>query len=146
MKKLRFTFLKLGVTAAIATGLSVASASAQPVKGTFTLAYEVLWGKAVLPPGQYVVSFDEAGRRALVSNVLTGEHRAVVMAQALDDAMKSQPTALIITKVENQRFVHSFNWREGDQRFIYRPVSKTRGTDLGSVSEAVTVPILMTQR
>ena len=146
MKKLRFSFLKVGVTAAIATGLSVGSASAQPVKGTFTLAYEVRWGNAVLPPGQYLMFFDEAGRRALVSNVRTGERRAVVMAQALDDAMRGQPTALLITEVENQRFVHSFNWREGNQRFIYRTASKTERTQHGSVREAVTVPILMTQR
>ncbi len=146
MKKPRFTFLKLGVVAAIATGLSVGSASAQPVKGTFTLANEVHWGKAVLPPGHYSITFSDAGRRALVSNVRTGEFGAVVTAQALDDAMPGQPTALLIREVENQRFVRSFNWREGNQSFIYRALTKTELTQLGSASEPVAVPLLMAQR
>jgi hypothetical protein len=146
MKKPRFTLLKLGVVAAIATGLSVGSASAQPVKGTFTLANEVHWGKAVLPPGHYSITFSDSGRRALVSNVRTGVYGAVVTAQALDDAMPDQPTALLIREAENQRFVQSFNWREGNQRFIYRATTKTERTRLGGASESVKVPILIAQR
>jgi hypothetical protein len=116
----------LGVAAAIAAGLSVGSASAQPlVKVTFTLPYEVHWGKAVLPPGHYSITIDDARRPALVSNTLTGERYAVVMARALGDAIKGQPTALLITKIENERFVRSFNWREGNQSFIYRATTKT---------------------
>jgi hypothetical protein len=147
MKKASFNFLKLAVAAAIAVGLSVGSASAQPlVKGTFTLPYEVHWGKAVLPPGHYSITIDDARRPALVSNTLTGERRALVMARALGDAMKGEPTALLITKIENQRFVRSFNWREGNQNFIYRALTKTERTQLGSASELVTVPILMAQK
>ena len=146
MKKPRFTFLKLGVVAAIATGLSVGSASAQPVKGTFTLANEVHWGKADLPPGHYSITFSDAGRRALVSNLRTGEYAAVVTAQAFDDAMPDQPTALLIREVENQRFVISLNWREGNQRFIYRAATKAERTQLGGASEPVKVPILTAQR
>ena len=147
MKKACFNFLKVGLAAAIAAGLSVGSASAQPlVKGTFTLAYEVHWGKAILPPGQYSISIDDPRRPSLVINTLTGERRAVVMARALGDAIKGQPTALLITKVENARFVGSFNWREGNQRFVYRALSNTEGTQVGSGSEPVAVPILLAQR
>ena len=146
MKKASFNFLKLAVATAIAVGLSVGSASAQPlVKGTFTLPYEVHWGKAVLPPGQYSITIDDARRPSLVSNTLTGERRAFVMARALSDAMKGQPTALLITKIENERFVRSFNWREGNQSFIYRVLTKTELT-LGSASEPVAVAVLMAQR
>ena len=146
MKKASFNFLKLAVAAAIAVGLSVGSASAQPlVKGTFTLPYEVHWGKAVLPPGQYSITIDDARRPSLVSNTVTGERRAFVMARALSDAMKGQPTGLLITKIENERRVRSFNWREGNQSFIYRALTKTELT-LGSASEPVAVAVLMAQR
>jgi hypothetical protein len=146
MKKASFNFLKLAVAAAIAVGLSVGSASAQPlVKGTFTLPYEVHWGKAVLPPGQYSITIDDARRPSLVSNTVTGERRAFVMARALSDAKKGQPTGLLITKIENERFVRSFNWREGNQSFIYRALTKTEFT-LGSASEPVAVAVLMAQR
>jgi hypothetical protein len=142
-----FNFLKLAVAAAIAVGLSVGSASAQPlVKGTFTLPYEVHWGKAVLPPGHYSITIDGARRPALVSNTQTREGRAFLMAGALSDAMKGQPTALLITKIENERFVLSFNWREGNKSFIYRALTKTELTQLGSASEPVAMPVLMAQR
>lgn len=147
MKKANCNYLKLAVAAAIAVGLSVGSASAQPlVQGTFTLPYEVHWGKAVLPPGHYSITIDDARRPALVSNTLTGERRAFVMAGAVSDAMKGQPTALLITKIENERRVRSFNWREGNQSFIYRALTKTELTQLGSASEPVAVPVLMAQR
>jgi hypothetical protein len=147
--KASFNFLKLAVAAAIAVGLSVGSASAQPLlKGTFTLPYEVHWGKAVLPPGHYSITIveDDARRPALVSNTLTGQGSAFVMARGLGDALKGQPTALLITKMENERFVRSFNWREGNKSFIYRALTETERTQLGSASEPVAVPVLMAQR
>jgi len=138
-------FLKVGVAAAVAAVFSASAASAQPlVKGTFTLPYEVHWGKAILPPGQYSITIDDPRRPALVSNTLTGERRAVVMARATGDAMKGEPTALVITKVENDRYVRSFNWREGNQRFIYRAVSERERTQLAA--EPITIPIQTAQK
>jgi hypothetical protein len=146
-KKASFNFLKLAVAAAIAVGLSVGSASAQTlVKGTFTLPYEVHWGNALLPPGHYSIAIDDARRPALVSNTLTGQGCAFVMTRAIGDVMKGQPTALLITKMDNERFVRSFNWREGNQRFIYRALTETERTQLGSASEPVAVPVLLAQR
>jgi hypothetical protein len=137
-----FNFLKLAVAAAIAVGFLVGSASAQPVvKGTFTLPYEVHWGNAVLPPGHYSITIDDGRRPAMVINTLT-QQIAFVMARALDDATKGQPTALLITKTENARFVRSFNWREGNQSFIYQAPAESERTRLGSASEPVAVPIL----
>ena len=60
MMKTSLTFLKLAVAAAIAICLSVNVASAQSLKGTFTLPYDVQWGKAVLPAGPYKVTFDSS--------------------------------------------------------------------------------------
>ena len=145
MNKACSNFLKVGVAAAVAAVFSASAASAQPlVKGTFTLPYEVHWGKAILPPGQYSITIDDPRRPALVSNTLTGERRAVVMARATGDAMKGEPTALVITKVENDRYVRSFNWREGNQRFIYRAVSERERTQLAA--EPITIPIQTAQK
>ena len=139
--------MKLGVAAAIAAGLSMGSASAQPlVKGTFTLPYEVHWGKAVLPPGHYSISIDDARRPALVSNALTGGRHAVVMARAVGDAVKGQPTALLITKTENERVVRSLNWSEGNQNFIYRALTTTERMQAARTTETVTLPILLAQK
>ena len=147
MNQSSFNFLKLAVAAAIAAGLSIGSASAQPlVKGTFTLPYEVHWGKAVLPPGHYSISIDDARRPSLVSNALTGGRRAVVMARAVGDAVKGQPTALLITKTENVRVVRSFNWSEGNQNFIYRALTGTERMQAARATEMLTVPILIAQK
>ena len=146
--KASFNFLKLAVAAAIAVGLSAGSASAQTlVKGSFTLPYEVHWGKAVLPPGHYSITIDGVRGPAMVINTLTGQVSAFVMAGALDDATKSQPTALLITKMENDaRLVRSFNWREGNKSFVYRALTEAERTRLGSASEPVAVPVLMARR
>ena len=144
MKKTNLAVVRLGL--AIAICAAAGAASAQPlVKGTFTLPYEVHWGKAVLPPGHYSIAIDRADRPALVTTP-TGRVLAYVLARSFDDAMKGQPTALIITKSETQRVVRSFNWREGNRRFIYRAFTEAERTQLGSTTELDTVAIRMAQK
>jgi hypothetical protein len=144
MKKTNLAVVRLGLAVAICA--AAGAASAQPlVKGTFTLPYEVHWGKAVLPPGHYSIAIDRADRPALVTTA-TGRVVAFVMARSFDDAMKGQPTALIITKSETQRVVRSFNWREGSRRFIYRAFTEAERTQLGSTTELDTVTIRMAQK
>jgi len=145
MKKSRLTFLKLAVAAAIVTGVSVGPASAQSLKGTFTLPYEVQWGKAVLPAGPYTITFDTLHGPAIV-RTSTGEGRAIVMARIVDKAMKDQPSALLVTKIENQRVVRTLNLREADAAFVYRPFTKSERRLVGKVDESEAVPILMARK
>lgn len=89
MKKQSLMFSVL----AVATCLSAGTASAQPIlKGTFTLPYEVRWGMALLPAGQYTIVVDSSHSPALVSTA-SGSGRAYVMAQVVNDASQDQPTA-----------------------------------------------------
>jgi hypothetical protein len=146
MKNTRFSVLISGLVAGIAICVTAGSASAQPlVKGTFTLANEVRWGKAVLPAGHYSITVDGADRPALVST-LTGRRVAYVMARTFDDAVKGQPTALIVTNVENQRVVRSFNWREGNRNFIYRAFTRAERKQVERAGEMETVTIRMAQK
>jgi hypothetical protein len=145
MKKARLTFLKLAVAAAIVTCVSVGSASAQSLKATFTLPYDVQWGKSVLPAGPYTVTFDSLRGPAIV-RTSTGAGRAIVMPVTLDKAMKDQPTALLISKIENQRVVRYLNLREADTSFVYRPFTKSERTLVGQLDESEVVPIRMAQK
>jgi len=145
MKKSRLTFLKLAVAAAIVTGVSVGPASAQSLKGTFTLPYEVQWGKAVLPAGPYTITFDTLHGPAIV-RTSTGEGRAIVMARIVDKAMKDQPSELLVTKIENQRVVRTLNLREAGVTFVYRPFTKSERKLVGKVDESEALPILMAQK
>src|SRR2546428_7748156 len=81
MKKARLTFLKLAVAAAIVTGVSVGSASAQSLQATFTLPYEVQWGQAVLQPGPYQITFDSVNAPA-IARTPTGRGVALVRAHS----------------------------------------------------------------
>jgi hypothetical protein len=143
-KKTNLTVVRLGLAVVICA--AAGAASAQPlVKGTFTLPYEVHWGKAVLAPGHYSITIDRADRPALVTTP-TGKGLTYVMARSFDDAMKGQPTALIITKSETQRIVRSLNWREGNRRFIYRAFTEAERKELGGATELQTVTIRTAQK
>jgi hypothetical protein len=145
MKKARLTFLKLAVAAAIATCVSVGSASAQSLKATFNLPYEVSWGKAVLQPGPYIISFDTAQGPALV-RTRTGRGVALVRANNVTPAMKDQPSALLITRTETGHVVRSLNIREADMSFVYKPFTKSERKLLGQVEVIEALPILMAQK
>ena len=145
MKKAMIGFAKLALAAAIAVGVSVGPASAQSLKGTFTLPYDVQWGKAVLPAGPYTVTFDSLHGPAIV-RTSTGRGLAIVMARSVDKAMNDQPSALLITKIENQHVVRYLNLREADTAFAYRPFTKSERSLVGKVDESLAVPILMAQK
>jgi len=139
--------LKLWVVAVAAVAASALSgtASAQSlVKGSFTLPYEVHFGKAVLAPGAYIITMDSARGPATI-RTSTGAGRALVMALAIDRARVDLPTALLISQRENQHIVRSFNWREGDAAFVYEPFTKAERR-LGKIDDSVAVPILMAQK
>jgi hypothetical protein len=145
MMKARLTFLKLAVAAAIVTCVSVGSASAQSLKATFNLPYEVSWGKAVLQPGPYQITFDSVHAPALV-RTRTGRGVALVTANSVGLAMKDQPSALLITRTETGHVVRSLNIREADMVFVYRPFTKSERKLLGQVEVIEVLPILMAQK
>ena len=144
MKKAMIGFAKLAVAAAIAVGVSGGPASAQSLKGSFTLPYDVQWGKAVLPAGPYTITFDSLRGPAIV-RTSTGRGLAIVMARSVDKAM-DEPSALLITKIENQHVVRYLNLREVDTAFAYRPFTKSERSLVGKVDESLAVPILMAQK
>jgi hypothetical protein len=145
MMKARLTFLKLAVAAAIVTCVSVGSASAQSLKATFNLPYEVSWGKAVLQPGPYQITFDSAQAPAIV-RTRTGRGVAIVRANNVGPAMKDQPSALLITRTETGHVVRSLNIREADMTLVYKPFTKSERKLLGQAEVVESLPILMAQK
>jgi len=145
MSKLSVTVSKLSIAAALVLGASVGTANAQSLaKGTFTLPYEVQWGKAVLQPGSYVITIDSQRGPAVV-RTLNGEGRLIVMGLA-EEAMKDHPSSLVITKNENRREVRYLNLREVDKSFAYRPFTKSERKLVGQLGETEALPILMAQK
>ena len=145
MKKTSLTFLKLAVAAAIAICLSVSSASAQSLKATFTLPYEVQWGKAVLPAGPYTITFDRLSGPAIIRN-RTGGGGVLVMPVTTGQAMNDQPSGLIVTATENEHIVRYLNLREANVSLGYRLFSKSERKLVGKVVEPEAVAILMARK
>jgi len=58
--------VRLAVMVLLALGLSAGRASAQDVKGTFTLPFEAHWGIATLAPGTYSFTLDNAGAGGMI--------------------------------------------------------------------------------
>jgi hypothetical protein len=145
MKKQTRSVLKLLALAAVASGVLAGAASAESVTGKFTLPYDVRWGQALLPAGHYVIRIGGNGRPALVSTQ-AGKNVTFVMAQVVNAAATDQPTALLLTRGERERIVRSFNWREGNKSFVYKPYTSAERKLLAQSRQVESVPILMAQK
>jgi hypothetical protein len=87
--------------------LSVTLASAQSaMKGEFTLPFEIHWGRAILPAGQY--SFDLESTHAPQMIRVRGEGvNVMLMAQATGDRPTPTDSALVLTRQGDSNFVRS---------------------------------------
>jgi hypothetical protein len=84
---------------------SLASAQSA-IKGEFTLPFEVHWGRAVLPAGQY--SFDMASLRTPEVIQVRGEGvNVMLMAQATGDRPTPTDSALVLVRQGDKSVVRS---------------------------------------
>jgi hypothetical protein len=131
---------RLGIAVALsALAGGPARASLSFYSGSVTLPFEVRWGGAVIPAGEYSLSMDSA-RGALRVIDGSGRTRALLFS-SLDDARGTQPTALLITSDGTQRTVRSFNCPEWGFNFVYRPLTRAERNliALGEPVEAIGV-------
>jgi hypothetical protein len=139
-KQISLAFLKLSFAAVIAIGLSAKPASAQSVTASFTLPYEVSWGKSTLKAGDYTITVDNPRRPALVRS-LTGEGLALVVPMTVNKAIADQPTSLILSRTESGHGVRILNLREAnvalgygfvkpEPKIAHRPAEPTTVADL----------------
>ena len=133
-------WVKVMVVAALAAGSVARTASAQVLRGRFTLPYEVRWGKAVLPAGTYSITMDNVRGPALLT-ATDGQGRCLVQAGFVDSASVGVATGLLITRIEGERRVRSLNWREGGRSFVYEPIKKAKHALVGEAKDVEAVLI-----
>jgi len=140
------TVLKLSVVAAVAACILDGRASAQsfPMRGTFTLPYEVHCGRGVLPAGQYSIHIAGRFAPAFVRDS-AGRSKEILLPRSVT-AREAGPTSLRILRRGNQRIVQSFNWREGDVVFVYERLTNAEVKSLITNEDSATVPIAMGQK
>lgn len=134
------TRLTLFAATLLATILFAGSANAQsPFKGKFTLQHETRWGLAVLPAGNYTLTFDNH-----LSNMLVLRDAESGRAIAYEPAYNAQHStesgsALLIGVRGSEQVVHSFRLAELGQTFIYDRTLARRAVEEARQPQAIPV-------
>jgi hypothetical protein len=134
------TRLTLFAAVLLASSLFAGSANAQSFKGKFTLTHETRWGQAVLPSGDYLLSFDNHISNVLVvRDAKSGRGVAYEPINNRQDS-KAGGSALLIGTRGSQQVVHSFRVAELGETFIYDRTVARRAVE--EANNTATVPVL----
>jgi hypothetical protein len=111
------TSLKLLLSMLMAICMFSAAANAQPrFVGKFTLPYEVRWGQAVLPAGNYFIRIESTAAPATISS--QGGGRTVFMKPPILADSERGGTYLTVTSQGNQRRIRSLNLPEIEREAV----------------------------
>jgi len=132
--------------ALLATALFAGSASAQSqFKGKFTLQHETRWGRAVLPAGQYTLTFDSKMPNMLVIRDAKSLHEVAYEPINIKQDSSDGESALLIGVRGSQQVVHSFRAAEFGQTFIFDPALANRRT-VEEASQTQDIPVVMAKK
>ena len=137
--------LTRGFALAIVLGaLSAGAAQAQFYDARVTLPYEVRWGGAILPAGEYRLAMDSINRPL---QVIDASGRVRVFVLGIPDApTRTQPASLRITRDGAERTVRSLNLPVWDRKFVYKPFTRAERNLLASGERTEAVPVRMASR
>jgi hypothetical protein len=133
------------LAALLATCMFARGANAQfsAFEGKFTLPYETHWGKAVLPAGDYVLTFtnDNTQPKLMIRDAKGLLIVAYERTDVRDDSTKG-PSALVIGTQGTRRAVQSLRIAELGETFVYeRPPAQGRSMEEAVKTQAVPVVI-----
>ena len=134
----KFTYLaRRFALAVVLGGLSAGAAQAGTgYSAKFTLPYEVRWGGAVLPAGDYSLAMDSIKGPL---NVIDASGRIRALVSGLPDhPANGQPASLLVTHDGDERTVRSFNCPAWGLRFVYKPFTRVE-RDRMAKGEAIAV-------
>jgi hypothetical protein len=136
--------LLLGVV--IATFVFTGAANAQPsFAGKFTLPYEVRWGQAVLPAGDYVIRMDATASPARITPA-NGSSAGVYTEYPLVQDSHTSGTYLTITHETNQRRVRSLNLPQIGKMIVFAPLTKGEREAYAKAGQINTVPVVTAKK
>ena len=119
------------------------AANAAPLyRGRFTLPYEVRWGQAVLPAGDYLLRFVDVQTRVFVVIQDANNGKDVAYLAPVTKTEAKGTSALLLADEGDQRVVHSLRLAELGEVFIYEP-TLVRGTrDVREAQTMRTLPVV----
>ena len=124
---------------------SVANAAPR-YRGRFSLPYEVRWGQAVLPAGEYLLRFEDVltGVFVVIQDAKSGKGIAYLAPKTKSEAQGK--SALLIADKSNQRVVHSLRLAELGEVFIYEPALARGAENVREAQVVQTLPIVAAKR
>jgi hypothetical protein len=110
--------------------------------GKFTLPFAVRWGKAVLQPGDYLLTFNYQGNLLEIRDAKT--HRAVAFEPAnnREDSGEGQ-SALIIGTTGEQPVVRSLRIAELGEAYVY---SRPSAREMEEARHTGSVPVVVAEK
>jgi len=104
---------------------------AEDAKGKFTLAREVRWGTAVLPPGHYSYSVEHHAAGTVMLRSLSGGPSAIVLASSVSIVDPATTPRLMLKQQGNDWFVTSMVLGGDGEELYFAP-----STSIPSLQEA----------
>jgi hypothetical protein len=120
------------------------AANAQSVKGKVTLPYEVHWGTAILPAGEYFIMMDSLHTVTMIQSANTSQSfytRVPVIADGTKD-----PACLLITSFQGERRVRSLNLPEYGRSLVYEPFTKAERERVAKAGQVQVVPVIIAKK
>jgi len=145
--KKNFSTVQLLALGLLVSFLWASVANAAPrYRGRFTLPYEVRWGQAVLPAGEYLLRFEDLQTRVflVIQDAKSGKEVAYLAPKTKSEAQGK--SALLIAEVGNQQVVHSLRLAELGEVFIYEPALARGAEDVREAHKVQTLPIVAVKR
>lgn len=141
--QLRTFGLFLGVV--LASCMLTAGVNAQAsFVGKVTLPYEVHWGQAVLPPGDYSIRMESTKGMAKISSATRNVAVYTNLATIADN--ESGGTYLTITSQGRERRVRSLNLPEAGELVIFAPLTKSEREYFAKSGQITTVPVIIAKK
>jgi len=139
--------VKFAVLALVTACFGASLANAQEVQGTFNLPFEVNWGQAVLPPGNYSITPDSAPGFPAHTVSIRGENNmaCIIMPLVLDHSVSGK-SALIVERHGDSGTVRALRLPDAGL-VIYYPAAKAKRQILAQAPALIQrLPILMAQK
>ena len=140
MKTLRLLAILMLATCAFT---AVANAQAS-FTGKVTLPYEVHWGTAILPAGEYTITMNTLHSVTLVQSARNDKAFYTRM-PAIQDSTNG-PISLVITSLHGERRVQSMNLPEFGRSLVYERLSKAEQEEIAKAGQIQTVPVIVAKK
>jgi hypothetical protein len=137
--------VRLLVIVTLATCAFAAAANAQSsFTGKFTLPYEVHWGTAILPAGEYTITMDTLHSAPLVQSASNNQLFYTRMPM-IDDSTKGS-ASLSITFLQGERKVRALNLPGFGRSLVYERLTKAEREQLAKGGQIQTVPVFIARK